>query len=60
MPSWTDASNLHKKGVPTVVFGAGKLEVAHTPWESVSIRELEKLSAVLKALVDSPPARRTV
>ena len=53
MPSWTDASNLHKKGIPTVVFGAGKLEVAHTPWESVKIAELEELARVLRELIDS-------
>ncbi len=52
MPSWTDGANLHKKGIPTVVFGAGKLEVAHTPWESVRIEELEELSLVLRALID--------
>lgn len=52
MPSWTDGANLHKKGIPTVVFGAGKLAVAHTPWESVPLEELEKLSAVLQALID--------
>jgi len=52
MPSWTDASNLHKKGIPTVVFGAGKLEVAHTPWESVNLSELQALSVILKNLID--------
>lgn len=52
MPSWTDGANLHKKGVPTVVFGAGKLEVAHTPWESVPLEELEALSAVLRELIE--------
>ena len=52
MPSWTDASNLHKKGIPTVVFGAGKLEVAHTPWESVRIEELRELALVLRELID--------
>ena len=57
MPSWTDASNLHRKGVPTVVFGAGKLEVAHTPWESVELSELRDLSAVLRALIDLPRDR---
>jgi len=53
MPSWTDGANLHKKGLPTVVFGAGKLEVAHTPWESIPLAELGELALVLRALIDA-------
>ncbi|MCS7216405.1 MAG: M20/M25/M40 family metallo-hydrolase [Candidatus Bipolaricaulota bacterium] len=51
MPSWTDAANLVRKGVPTVVFGAGDLAIAHTWHEAVSLAELELLARVLAALI---------
>lgn len=51
MPSWTDAANLVRKGIPTVVFGAGDLAVAHTWHEAVSLAELEALALVLAALI---------
>ncbi len=48
MPAWTDASYLLEKGLPVVVFGAGKLELAHTPWEYAELAELARLAAVLE------------
>lgn len=51
MPSWTDAANIVRKGIPTVVFGAGDLAVAHTWHEAVRITELEALAQVLAALI---------
>jgi len=51
MPSWTDAANLVRKGIPTVVFGAGDLAVAHTWHEAVSLAELEALALVLATLI---------
>lgn len=46
MPSWTDATYLMMRGVPSVVFGAGDLALAHSEREGVSITELEKLREV--------------
>ncbi|MGB9861248.1 MAG: M20 family metallopeptidase [Candidatus Bipolaricaulaceae bacterium] len=51
MPSWTDAANIVRKGVPAVVFGAGDLAVAHTWHEAVSLMELEVLAEVLAAFI---------
>lgn len=52
MPSWTDAANLFAKGVNPVVFGAGSLEVAHTPHEAIPLRELKSLAQVLLNLLE--------
>lgn len=46
MPSWTDATYLWLKGIKSVVFGAGDLALAHSPRESVSIEELERLAGI--------------
>ncbi|MFN3346816.1 MAG: M20 family metallopeptidase, partial [Candidatus Bipolaricaulaceae bacterium] len=51
MPSWTDAANIVRKGVPTVVFGAGDLWVAHTWHEAVKVSELETMALVLAELI---------
>lgn len=51
MPSWTDAANIVRKGIPAVVFGAGDLAVAHTWHEAVRLTELEALAQVLAALI---------
>jgi acetylornithine deacetylase/succinyl-diaminopimelate desuccinylase-like protein len=51
MPSWTDAANIVRKGVPAVVFGAGDLALAHTWQEAVRLEELEALAGVLAALI---------
>ncbi len=51
MPSWTDAANVVRKGVPTVVFGAGDLALAHTWHEAVRVAELETLALVLAELI---------
>ncbi len=45
--SWTDAGHLVSGGIPSVVFGPGKLAVAHTPWEHV---ELDEVIAAVKVL----------
>ncbi len=41
MPSWTDAANISKKGVESVVFGFGKLKDAHTNREHITFEELK-------------------
>ncbi|MCS7239952.1 MAG: M20/M25/M40 family metallo-hydrolase [Candidatus Bipolaricaulota bacterium] len=51
MPSWTDGANIVRKGIPTVVFGAGDLAVAHTWHESVNLEELVILAQVLAAFI---------
>lgn len=51
MPSWTDAANIIRKGIPPVVFGAGDLALAHTWHEAVDLGELEALATVLAALI---------
>jgi len=58
MPSWTDGANLVKKGVPTVVFGAGDLAVAHTWRESLPLSELGLLGQVLSELIRIWPRLR--
>ncbi|MFO8033987.1 MAG: M20/M25/M40 family metallo-hydrolase [Candidatus Bipolaricaulota bacterium] len=53
MPSWTDGAHLVQKGVPTVIFGAGDLAVAHTWRESLPLSELHVMSKVLSRLISS-------
>lgn len=50
-PSWSDAHNLHAKGIPCIILGSGKLELAHTPYEFASIRELETLKEIIKEIL---------
>ncbi|MBC7331120.1 MAG: M20/M25/M40 family metallo-hydrolase [Synergistetes bacterium] len=50
-PSWSDAHNLATKGIPSLILGAGKLELAHTPSEFVDLKELEQLKEIIKALL---------
>ncbi len=57
MPSWTDAANLVRKGVPTVVFGAGDLAVAHSDFEHVRLSDLVALARVLTRLLEIAPER---
>ncbi len=58
MPSWTDAANFAKKPRPCLVWGEGKLEVAHTEREHITLEELrrnyEVLSSLLRILSQSP------
>lgn len=51
MKSWTDAENFYAVGIPTVIFGPGKLKDAHTPWENVAIDEIVKSYKVLSTFV---------
>ena len=47
MPSWTDGANLVRKGIPTVVFGAGDLAVAHTSEECMPLDQLGEMNRIL-------------
>ena len=49
MPATTDARYLRARGVPTVVYGPGAVELAHSYDEHVSIEHLEHVSKVLCA-----------
>lgn len=55
MPSWTDGANLVRMGVPTVVFGAGDLAVAHTWREALPISELETMADILTRFIQGWP-----
>ncbi len=52
MRSWTDAENFFRKGIPTVVFGAGKLALAHTERERVKLKDLSQLAEILKGVIE--------
>ncbi|MHB8566060.1 MAG: M20/M25/M40 family metallo-hydrolase [Nitrososphaerales archaeon] len=48
MRSWTDAATLAWKGVNTVVFGPGSLEVAHSKDENVLLEQVELAASVYR------------
>jgi acetylornithine deacetylase/succinyl-diaminopimelate desuccinylase-like protein len=50
MKSWTNAENFYAAGVPAVVWGPGKLAVAHTPREHIDVREILVAAQVLEIL----------
>ncbi len=45
--SWTDAQPLYSAGITPVIFGPGKLAVAHTPYEFVDLKEVVSASRIL-------------
>lgn len=49
--SWSDAEPYVTAGIPAVVFGPGKLSVAHTPFEHVSLKEMDLASQILTAFL---------
>ncbi|MDR5709086.1 MAG: M20/M25/M40 family metallo-hydrolase [Armatimonadota bacterium] len=49
--SWTDAENLISAGIPSVVFGPGRLAVAHTASEHVELRQVAEAARVLTQAV---------
>lgn len=55
MPSWTDASNLLRKGLTSVIFGAGRLSVAHSDREALPIPQLLEMTSILRELIDLWP-----
>jgi len=52
MSAWTDAANLFQKRIPSVVFGAGDLALAHTPQEYIYLEQLVTLSKILKTFLE--------
>ena len=51
MDAGTDASRFNEAGIPTVVFGPGGIEQAHTSGEWISLAQLENASAVFQELI---------
>jgi len=49
--SWTDAENLVSAGIPAVVFGPGRLAVAHTAFEHVEVRQVAEAARVLSRAI---------
>lgn len=47
----TDASILNAVGIPTIVFGPGDIEKAHTAAECIAIRDIEKAAEIMLALL---------
>ena len=43
----TDASTLHKAGIPSVVFGPGSIEQAHTKDEWIELKQVEHAAEIL-------------
>ncbi|HFE51977.1 MAG TPA: M20 family peptidase [Bacteroidetes bacterium] len=52
MSAWTDAQNLVKHGLPSVILGAGRLAVAHTPAECLRVEDLSRLRLVLQRFLE--------
>lgn len=47
----TDASILNTAGIPTIVFGPGDIEMAHTAAECIAVRDIEKAAEIILALL---------
>lgn len=47
----TDASILNAAGIPTIVFGPGDIEKAHTAAECIAMRDIEKAAEIMLALL---------
>jgi len=52
VPYGADMRLFCARGIPTVMVGTGGLELAHAVDERISIAELERLAAVLRAIVE--------
>ncbi len=55
VPFGTDASKLSLMGIPTVVFGPGDIDVAHTKEEHVRLAEVARAAEILATLALSTP-----
>jgi acetylornithine deacetylase len=47
----TDAAILNEAGIPTIVFGPGKVELAHTAAEHISLSEIENAAEIILVLL---------
>lgn len=50
VPFGTDASKLSQVGIPSVVFGPGNIDLAHTPDESIDLEEVARAAEILATL----------
>lgn len=48
MCAWTDAANLMKKNIPSVIFGAGSLHTCHCPDERLEIEDIFLLYKIFR------------
>jgi acetylornithine deacetylase len=51
VPFGTDASKLSQNGVPSVVFGPGDIDLAHTADESIALAEVARAAEILATLM---------
>ncbi|MEN2996084.1 MAG: M20/M25/M40 family metallo-hydrolase [Acetomicrobium sp.] len=51
--SWSDAEPYVTAGIPAIVFGPGKLSISHTPFEHISLGEMDVASRILTAFLAS-------
>ncbi len=49
----TDAALLNGAGIPTIVFGPGNIEMAHTAAECIALSDIEKAAEIIVALLRS-------
>jgi len=52
MDACTDASRLNAAGIPSIVFGPGLIEQAHTSDEWVALRQVKEASRIFKRLIE--------
>jgi acetylornithine deacetylase len=53
VPFGSDATKMTAAGIPTIIFGPGSIEQAHTANEFVSVAEVAKAAEMLAALARS-------
>jgi acetylornithine deacetylase/succinyl-diaminopimelate desuccinylase-like protein len=54
MPFWTDAAHLsHKGGIPSVVFGPGRIEDAHTKDEKIELAQVYSAVEIFEKTITS-------
>jgi len=52
MDACTDASRLNAAGIPSIVFGPGSIEQAHTSDEWVDLKQVKSASRIFKRLIE--------
>jgi acetylornithine deacetylase/succinyl-diaminopimelate desuccinylase-like protein len=50
--SFSDATYFYRENIPTVIFGPGKLELAHSSHEYILVRQVKQATAVLANAVE--------
>lgn len=48
---WTEAALFHDAGIPSLVFGAGNIQQAHSPDEFVEMEQLEKAQMTFQKII---------